>query len=75
MLTNADEMNVIGNIQMNPAELAASTDFTDSPMNAWIQLNAHAKASSNSVARIAFGMPPSRRNPTGKTRRSASRRT
>ena len=33
-------MKVIGNIQMNPAELAASTDFTDRPMSAWIQLNA-----------------------------------
>ena len=35
--TKAEEMNVSGNIQMKPAELAASTDFTDSPMNAWIQ--------------------------------------
>ena len=30
--TNADDTNVSGNIQMNPAELAASTDFTDRPM-------------------------------------------
>ena len=30
--TNAEDTNVSGNIQMNPAELAASTDFTDRPM-------------------------------------------
>ena len=29
--TNADDTNVIGNIQMNPAELAASTDFDREP--------------------------------------------
>ena len=38
--TKAEEMKVSGNIHMNPAELAASTDFTDRPMSAWIQLNA-----------------------------------
>ena len=38
--TNADDTNVSGNIQMNPAELAASTEPTDSPIKAWIQLNA-----------------------------------
>ena len=38
--TNADETNVSGNIQMNPAEFAASTEFTDRPMKAWIQLKA-----------------------------------
>ena len=38
--TNADDTNVSGNIQMNPAELAASTEPTDRPMSAWIQLNA-----------------------------------
>ena len=38
--TNADETNVSGNIQMKPAELAASTEPTDSPISAWIQLNA-----------------------------------
>ncbi|MDQ1518987.1 MAG: hypothetical protein QOI55_60 [Actinomycetota bacterium] len=38
--TNAEDTNVSGNIQMNPAEFAASTDFTDNPMSAWIQLNA-----------------------------------
>ncbi len=38
--TNAEEMNVSGNIHTKPAEFAASTDFTDRPMSAWIQLNA-----------------------------------
>ena len=37
--TNADDTNVIGNIQMNPAELAASTDFTESPISACTQLS------------------------------------
>ena len=38
--TNAEEMNVSGNIQMNPAELAASTEPTDRPIHAAIQLKA-----------------------------------
>ena len=37
--TKADEMNVIGNIQMNPAEFAVSTVLTDTPISAWIQLS------------------------------------
>jgi hypothetical protein len=36
--TNAEETNVNGNIHRKPAELAASTDLTDSPISAWIQL-------------------------------------
>jgi hypothetical protein len=38
--TNADDTNVKGNIQMNPAEFAASTDPTYRPISACIQLNA-----------------------------------
>ena len=38
--TNADDTNVSGNIQMNPAEFAASTEPTESPIKAAIQLNA-----------------------------------
>ena len=37
--TNADDTNVIGNIQMKPAEFAASTELTDSPISAWTQLS------------------------------------
>ena len=38
--TNAEEMNVSGNIQMNPAEFAASTEPTERPIHAAIQLKA-----------------------------------
>jgi hypothetical protein len=38
--TKAEDTKVKGNIQMNPAELAASTDETASPMTAWTQLSA-----------------------------------
>ena len=41
--TNADDTNVNGNIQMNPAEFAASTDETVSPISAWTQLSTHMK--------------------------------
>ena len=38
--TNAEEMNVSGNIQIMPAELAASTEPTERPIHAAIQLKA-----------------------------------
>src|SRR6187431_1323453 len=61
--TNADEMNVIGNIQMNPAELATSTELADSPMNACTQLRLKANSSSSDVATAASPSVPSNRKP------------
>src|SRR6266498_5387584 len=64
--TKADDTNVSGNIQMNPAELAASTDPTDMPISACTQLNAYEKANSRKVANSASATVPSMRKPTAK---------
>src|SRR6266511_4068481 len=64
--TNADEMNVSGNIHMKPAELAASTEPTDRPISAWTQLKAYEKANRRNVAATASNTVPSMRKPMAK---------
>src|SRR4051812_2780627 len=64
--TNAEEMNVSGNIQMKLAEFTASVEPTERPVYAWIQQNAYANANSRSVAATASAIEPSMRKPTRK---------